>query len=181
MASIIEELQRREDAARAEANRLREQIEHLAQELARAEERASRLAIAREEVADVLDEDASPDLEAGRAIRHDDQDTASASRFGSGSPIGVMAVPPWREGMTPAQLPRPYQDILDAYADARRPVRAGHVAEALGLPTDRSAVEGLRSKLKRLVERGWLVEDGGPGLYALPAHQRAAKMPEPRR
>lgn len=78
MASIIEELQRREDAAGAEANRLREQIEHLAQELARAEERASRLAIAREEFADVLDEVASPDLEAGRAIRHDDQDTAQA-------------------------------------------------------------------------------------------------------
>jgi hypothetical protein len=30
-------------------------------------------------------------------------------------------------------------------------------------------VETLRSKLKRLVERGWLAEEAGPGLFALPA------------
>jgi hypothetical protein len=31
-------------------------------------------------------------------------------------------------------------------------------------------VETLRAKLKRLVERGWLAEDAGPGLFGLPAH-----------
>jgi len=46
MGSLIEELRRREDAARAEAGRLRSRIEELSGELARAEERASRLAIA---------------------------------------------------------------------------------------------------------------------------------------
>jgi hypothetical protein len=30
-------------------------------------------------------------------------------------------------------------------------------------------VEGLRAKLKRLVERGWLAEEAGPGLFGLPA------------
>jgi hypothetical protein len=30
-------------------------------------------------------------------------------------------------------------------------------------------VATLRSKLKRLVERGWLAEEAGPGLFALPA------------
>ncbi len=36
-----------------------------------------------------------------------------------------------------------------------------------GLSTDRGKVEALRSKLKRLTERGWLAEDAG--LFALPA------------
>jgi hypothetical protein len=49
MRSVIEEL-RREAAARADADRLRSRIEELSEEPARAEEQASRLVIAREEV-----------------------------------------------------------------------------------------------------------------------------------
>jgi len=45
MRSLIEELRRREAAARAEADRLRVWIEELSGDLARAEEQASRLAI----------------------------------------------------------------------------------------------------------------------------------------
>ena len=56
MGSLIEELARREAAARAEADRLRARIEELAGELARAEEQVTRLAIAREEVTRVLEE-----------------------------------------------------------------------------------------------------------------------------
>ena len=51
MGSLIEELRRREAAARAEAIRLRSRIEELSEDLARAEEQVSRLVIAREEVA----------------------------------------------------------------------------------------------------------------------------------
>ena len=36
-------------------------------------------------------------------------------------------------------------------------------------------VEGLRSKLKRLVERGWLAEEAGPGLFALAARNGAGR------
>jgi SAM-dependent methyltransferase len=54
--------------------------------------------------------------------------------------------------------------------DAGRPLRAGQIAAAAGLSTDRGKVETLRAKLKRLVERGWLAEEAGPGLFALPAH-----------
>jgi hypothetical protein len=43
---------------------------------------------------------------------------------------------------------------------------AGSIAAAAGLSTGKSKIEGLRSKLKRLVERGWLAEDG-PGLFTL--------------
>ena len=47
MVSLIEELRRREAAARAEADRLRARIEELSEDLTRAEEQVTRLAIAR--------------------------------------------------------------------------------------------------------------------------------------
>ena len=67
MGSLIEELKRREAAARAEADQLRSRMEELAQDLARAEEQVSRLAIAREEVTRVLEEPASTELPGGAA------------------------------------------------------------------------------------------------------------------
>ena len=66
MVSLIEELRRREAAARAEADRLRARIEELAGDLARAEEQVSRLAIAREEVIRVLEEPAAAEPPAGQ-------------------------------------------------------------------------------------------------------------------
>jgi hypothetical protein len=64
--SLIEELKRREAAARAEADRLRARDQELAGALARAEEQASRLAIAWEEVTRVLEEPAA-EVRAGQA------------------------------------------------------------------------------------------------------------------
>ena len=66
MGSLIDELRRREAAARAEADRLRTRIEELSEDLARAEEQASRLSIAREEVARVLEEPAVAEPPAGQ-------------------------------------------------------------------------------------------------------------------
>jgi hypothetical protein len=51
---------------------------------------------------------------------------------------------------------------------AGRPVRAAQIAAAAGLSTERGKAETLRGKLRRLVERGWLAENG-PGLFTLPA------------
>jgi len=67
-------------------------------------------------------------------------------------------------------LPPSCQDLLEVLADAGRPLRAGNIAAAAGLSTDKSKIEGLRSKLKRLAERGWLTEDG-PGLFTLPGRE----------
>ena len=66
MGSLIEELRRREAAARAEADRLRAGSRSLSEELARAEEQVSRLVIAREEVTRVLEEPAGADRLPGR-------------------------------------------------------------------------------------------------------------------
>jgi hypothetical protein len=158
MGSLIEELKRQEEAARAEADRLRARIEELAGDLARAEEHASRLVIAREEVTRVLGEPAGP---AG----------APAGKPRSASPIGAVTVPPWQEGLEASALPGPYQDLLEVAADAGRPLRAGEFAAAAGLSTDKAKVEGLRSKLKLLASRGWLAPVAG-GLFTLPGHAR---------
>ena len=54
MGSLVDELQRREVAARAEAERLRGQIAELSERLAGVEEQLSRLVIARDVVDEVL-------------------------------------------------------------------------------------------------------------------------------
>jgi hypothetical protein len=162
MGSLIEELGRREASARAEADRLRSRIEELSEDLARAVERASRLAIAREEVTRVLEEPAAVELPAGQAGR-------PAGETRPGSPIGAVTVPPWQEDAEASVLPQAYRDLLEVAADAGRPLRAGEFAAAAGLPTDKAKIEGLRSKLKLLATRGWLA--GAPGgLFTLPDH-----------
>jgi len=55
MGSLIDELQRREAAAREEAEELSGRIAQLAERLAGVEERLSRLVITRETVEEVLD------------------------------------------------------------------------------------------------------------------------------
>jgi hypothetical protein len=91
MGSLIEELRRREAAARAGADRLRTRIEELSGDLARAEEHASRLSIAREEVARVLEEPAVAEPPAG-------QNGRPAGKPRPASPAGAVTVPPWQEG-----------------------------------------------------------------------------------
>ena len=161
MASLIEELQRREAAARHEVDELRGEIARLNERLARAEERLSRLEITRETVTEILgDAGAGQAAEAAGPV-------PAGSRPAGGSPIGAVTVPPWRPGLAQSVLPPSYRDLLEVLTDAGRPLRAGSIAAAAGLSTDKSTVEGLRSKLKRLAERGWLAEDG-PGLFTLP-------------
>ena len=63
---------------------------------------------------------------------------------------------PWQEGAEASVLPRAYQDLLEVAADAGRPLRAGELAAAAGLPADKAKMEGLRSKLKLMEARRWL-------------------------
>ena len=165
MGSLIDELQRREAAARAEAEQLRGQIARLAERLAGVEEQLSRLVIAREVVDEVLDRAAS------EVSPVPGQPQVTASPGAGPAPVpGVLAVPPWRAGLDASVLPQDYRDLLEVAEDAGRPLRAAQIAAAAGLSTDRGKVETLRAKLKRLVERGWLAEEAGPGLFGLPVH-----------
>ena len=167
MGSLIGELQRRESVARAEAEELRGQIAQLTERLAGVEDRLSRLVITWETVDEVLSE-AVP--EAPPVVA----DGAVPSRSGRMPAAGVLAVPPWRAGVEASVLPQAYRDLLEVAEDAGRPLRAGQIAAAAGLSTGKAKVEGLRSRLKRLVERGWLAGEAGLGLFGLPARNGSA-------
>jgi hypothetical protein len=71
-------------------------------------------------------------------------------------------------GPSPALPDHPaYQQILTAFADLRRPLRARDLCLALDLPIVPRNTESIRSKLKRLASRGILVETE-PGLFTQP-------------
>ncbi|MFI6919347.1 hypothetical protein ACIBIZ_05280 [Nonomuraea spiralis] len=178
MGSLLEELARREAAARERAEVIREQIERLRERLAAEEELVSRLVTTRETVAEILDQAAGPVEQPSGGVAVDgpqrvDEVEGAAPDSGT-SPIGVMTVPRWRPGIGASVLPRTYQDVLEVLVDAGGAMRAKKIVAALGLPVRAAKVEGLRSKLKRLAERGWLSEDA-PGLFVV-TEQVAAQL-----
>jgi hypothetical protein len=149
MGSLLAELARREAAARERVEAVREQIERLREHLTAEEQALSRLVIARETVEEIVGEAAGLDEQVAAGI----DDALVAARAGSGdgqaeaavaggSPIGVLGVPPWRPGLDSSVLPQAYRDVLEILVDAARPLRAGHLAAALGLGERSGAIEG---------------------------------------
>lgn len=149
MPSLMEALQTREAAARGRVEELREQLEA-------AESEVFRLVIARQTVEEVL-----------------------------GAPSGALA--PGVEPIPPAGLARVagllvaaeaggdatvtspvYRRIAAVFAETAGPLRCKEVCAALGEEATASRMETMRSKLKRLAERGVLAETE-PGLFALAA------------
>jgi hypothetical protein len=172
MGSLLEELARRETAARKRIEEIREQIERLQENLTAEEQALSRLVVTRETVQEILGQAASErppgDVDAGIGGSVDGLESASAAEAvtSGGSLIGVVTVPGWQPGMDVSVLPQAYRDLLEVLVDAGRPLRARQLVVLLGLPAEAAKVEGLRSKLKRLVTRGWLTEDS-PGMFAV--------------
>ncbi|NUV77822.1 hypothetical protein C3K23_00055 (plasmid) [Streptomyces sp. 604F] len=69
----------------------------------------------------------------------------------------VMLIPHRESGVEEDSLPRDYQRILAAVRQAAGPVMAREVGEMVGVDTSvKAKLEPLRSKLIRLVDRGWL-------------------------
>ena len=138
MGSLIDELQRREAAAREEAEDLRGRIAQLAERLAGVEERLSRLVIARETVEEVLN---GSGAEAAPATVI--PDGVAPPRSGHLPAAGVLAVPPWRAGLEASALPEAYRDLLEVLEDASRPLRAVQIAAAAGIATIFCITEGI--------------------------------------
>ncbi|MFE3325839.1 hypothetical protein [Streptomyces sp. NPDC059176] len=162
MVSWLEELDRRDAAARVEIAELRDLIAELSRRLAEREDVLSRLQITRETMTEILSGGETVSV-AGAEADVDEAETEE-HRLPAGSPVGVRLVPHWTPGLAVGVLPGSYRDIVEVLQDAVHPMRAHHLCAALGLSTDKSKVEGFRSKLKRLVERGWLMEEE-PGLF----------------
>jgi hypothetical protein len=151
---LLEELARREAVARQRIEEIREQIIALESRLEAEQGWLSRLVITRETVEEVLGE-------AAELV-----DAAGVAASVQPSVLGVVTVPPWQPGIKAAVLPRAYRDAVEIMVGAGRALRAGQIAVAMGLPDEAAKREGLRSKLKRLVERGWAREEG-PGLFTV--------------
>jgi hypothetical protein len=140
--SLMEALEAREAAARGRADRLRERIAGLSEKLSQVETELSRLRITRETVDEVLSDGPGAAGPAG--------DVESAvSPLTDLTPVMLAAE---AAGDTTVTSPA-YRRILVSFAEAAGPKRCKDVCAAVGLEMGANHVEGMRSKLKRLVER----------------------------
>lgn len=143
-----------EVAARARVDELEGELDRVTLELAGARDVLSRVEVTRVTLAAV-----------------------AASRPGvavvAGGCVGVVVdrsvrLPVWGPGLGGDALPAHYRALFAFVVGAGEPVRCQVVARGLGFGPSPSRVEAVRSKLKRLVERGWVVESV-PGLFAVRA------------
>lgn len=147
-----------EVAVRARVDQLQGEFDRLAQELAGAREVLSQVEITRATLS---------------AVAASQTTTTRVSAAETVCPPGVaidrsQKVPVWRADLTASALPEHYRPVYALLVEAVGPVRCQQAAAALGFEAVAAKVEGVRSKLKRLVARGWAVEQT-PGVFAVRA------------
>ncbi len=134
---LLDKIDAREQALTREAEQIQARIDELTARLRELSESISDLQVTRKTLISLTAQD-------------DDQSAAQPA------------------GPSPALPDHPaYQQILTAFADLRRPLRARGLRAALDLPIVAKNTGNIRSKLKRLASRGILVETE-PGLFAQP-------------
>ncbi|MFJ8013806.1 hypothetical protein [Streptomyces sp. NPDC096339] len=153
---MIGELEERQAAVRSRVAGLEQEIAALTVRLEDERNRLERLTVTRETLDELAAEGVAVDAVAPLSME--------VELVGGGRVVGVQTVTVWREGTTSADLPPVYRDIVDVIDDAPEPVQAKQIVPRIGLPAQTSKIEGNRSNLKRLVERGWLDEQT-PGLF----------------
>jgi hypothetical protein len=161
---LLEALQARERAARARVEALRAEMDGLAERLAVEQAVLGRLEVTTQTVLEVLAGEGGG-LPGGDAVVADPDPGAAAPRVGA-------KVPAFGPDGNGHGLPVAYRDVVEVLADAG-PLRAAQVCQAVGAGAEPRHREGMRIKLKRLVERGWLAETE-PGLFACAAGVAAA-------
>ncbi|MFI6586043.1 hypothetical protein [Embleya sp. NPDC050493] len=158
-------LEERETAARVRVEELRAEVDRVLALLRDAEVLLERRVVAVEELAEALDArvpvEQAVDVEPVPIV-------VKPARSGS-------VVPHWRAGTAVAVLAPDYRRIV-ALVDEGGGVglRAKDPARELGLEPVPAKLEGVRSKAKRLVTRGWLAEEV-PGVFT----PRPADGPRP--
>ncbi|WP_411109305.1 hypothetical protein [Streptomyces sp. c-19] len=94
-------------------------------------------------------------------------------------PVPGSTLPPWWEGLPVTVLVLDYQRVLGGLERQRStghgPLRAKEVAVELGLDATPAKVEGLRSKARRLAERGWLLLEASGAFSAV---RRTVAVPD---
>jgi hypothetical protein len=172
VASMLGLLETREMAARERVEDLREEAARAAAVLEAAEIELDRRVIAREELVEAL----AASAEETTVVTEAEVEEVPVPGPVSASVPGAI-VPPWREGLAVSVLSLDNQRILNVLQDRsdREPMRAKDIAAALGIDHAVAAkVEGVRSKAKRLGERGWLLQEASG---AFSAGRRLAASP----
>ncbi|MBZ9645604.1 hypothetical protein [Streptomyces sp. PSKA30] len=155
-------LEARRQAAAVRVEELEAELERVRAALADAEEVLRRRVIGLEQYLEALAEADAPAMVA---------DEVSQTR-----PVGPRRAVPHRDNSPGiAVLSVDYQTLMSAAVEAgAEGLGARRAAVVLGWDSaSASRVEGARARLKRLVERGWLVEDK-PGRFMLPAPEQDA-------
>jgi hypothetical protein len=154
---LFERLEQEEAAERERLESLQAQVESLRAQVKGAEERLARLTITRE---------------TALALQPTNQ-----TRLGDGGGRGDDQAPdpPKTNGNSPAptataEKRRPLsgtnQQVVVLLAEAGRPMRAKEISLAVGDSDQHGRVEGMRTRLKRLVSGGWLAEQN-PGQFSI--------------
>ncbi|MEV6308894.1 hypothetical protein AB0M10_09860 [Streptomyces sp. NPDC051840] len=179
MPSVVGLLEQHEVASRRRVDALREEADRIQAELVVAEREWSEWKIARERVGAVL---SAPGGDSADVVATDVPEGVVTGAEVEASPHPVVKarpqVPVWRKGLAGTALSVDYQRILAAIEDRIRlgqgPLTCQDLATAFGMDVVPAKVEGLRSKAKRLVARGWLAEPA-PGRFTL---ARSASGPD---
>ncbi|MET7328458.1 hypothetical protein [Nonomuraea sp. NPDC005650] len=159
VTSLLTKLERAEESARQQCAELSRQMEELQERLAMAQRRLERLAIAREELTALESADEPAEVGRGEAA-NDDHHGAS---HGDPETAGHEEVPQERPALRGLR-----KDAVVLLASSDQPLRARDVVRALGQQDVRGQVEGMRARLKRLVDDGWLAERE-QGLFTIAA------------
>lgn len=157
MPSMRAVLEARQKAAVVRVEELEAELARVRTDLADAQEVLRRRVIGLEQYLEALAEDEEPMVAAVGASRR--------------KPGGPRRAVPHRENAAGVEdLSVDYQALMAAALDAGAEcLGARRAAVVLGWDSaSASRVEGARARLKRLVERGWLVEEK-PGRFMLPA------------
>jgi hypothetical protein len=167
MPSMRAVLEARRKAAVVRVEELEAELERVQADLADAEEVLRHRVIGLEQYLEALAEEEAPAMVIGGPSRR--------------RPVGPRRAVPHRENAAGVEdLSLDYQAVMAAAAEAGDDgLGARRAAVVLGWDSaSASRVEGARARLKRLVERGWLVETK-PGRFTLPAEQRADEAVRP--
>ena len=149
MASLFERLD-------GEESLIRQRVEDLRSQLAAAEERLTHLTIAREILA-TLPEEPGPAPAGGDGPVAVTVDAVVGVPSTGPSPPAVSA-PAGARASGPRELNPANEQVMVMMVSAGRPMRAREVTLALGQPQGHRQVETMRTRLKRLVNAGWLAE-----------------------
>ncbi|MEU2135474.1 hypothetical protein [Streptomyces sp. NPDC018352] len=154
MPSVMGLLEEREAAARVRAEELRVAMERIVAELADAEAVLERRVIARTELAEALAGGGEETQAPPAGVRE-----APAVSKKVPAPVAGSVVPRWHEAATVDALAVDYRrivELVESGAGDGEGVSAKQLAAVLQLELVPAKIEGVRSKARRLAERGWL-------------------------